>query len=87
MVLAFGGTLLSSLVVGFLLVACLASSSFRCFASDSFEDFLGLLCNSKVAVSGWLPFDPDIPGGPTSISLPEARSRLVVQKPKAGQPL
>ncbi len=51
------------------------------------KKFMGLLCKSKVAVSGWLPFDPDIPGGPTSISLPEARSRLVVQKPKAGHPL
>lgn len=46
MVLAFAGTFLSSLVVGFLLVA----------------------------VSGLLPFAPDAPGGPTTISLPEALS-------------
>ncbi|CAK9111905.1 unnamed protein product [Durusdinium trenchii] len=46
MVLAFVGTLLSSLVVGFLLVA----------------------------VSGILPFAPDAPDGPSSISLPEALS-------------
>lgn len=46
MVLAFLGTFLSSLVVGFLLVA----------------------------VSGLLPFAPDAPGGPTTISLPEALS-------------
>ena len=114
MVLAFAGTFLSSLVVGFLLAACLYSSlllakgawllfrhashthtqynsewpfqiglgvwlhfQFFFFLQSWWSNpFIVLFHDSlvKVAVSGLLPFAPDAPGGPTTISLPEVQT-------------